>query len=434
MSFSSPQKKSTSNLKNKSESFTTSKSSPSYDLQSNQTRQNILDLQQTLGNQEIQRLIKSGILQPKLKISQPNDPYEREADRIAEQIMRISVSQSETNLQNNLEDKIHRKFPTYDMKKEDELKISRKSVFNDSNLEASDEISNQINNVSGGKPLDDSTKSFMESRFNHDFSNVRIHDDSKSQQLSRVVNARAFTTGNNIFLGKDESVSDKRLMAHELVHVVQQNSSTDSPHMKNDIKKTALLSSIHKKDKGIQRTLPTIITNYVGEWIAVTALGFALTNGIAGAARGDIHYTFARMRGVMLPGGGTNTAEYRTQNPNRQIFRGVHRLAVWFGQSWWRKMGITFDIYFNYDNHAIGKIDMGIVERHDELGWKGDVNMSMMEDLSGGIPSVQIIINLTTDNHALYPNYEGHIVFMLRADGHLIESSHGGDSVNVFIG
>ena len=176
---------------------------------------------QTIGNQIIQKLIKSGIIQPKLKISQPDDPYEREADRVADQIMRMSIPQ---------EKKIQRKNCSScqmkdDKKKEDELKISRKPSSNNSNLTASSEISNQIMNTSGGRPLDSSTQSFMESRFNHDFSNVRIHDNSKSNELSRSINARAFTVGNNIFLGKNESILNKRLMAHELTHVMQQRSS-----------------------------------------------------------------------------------------------------------------------------------------------------------------------------------------------------------------
>jgi len=49
----------------------------------------ILHLQQTIGNQAVQRLINSGTLQAKLTIGQPNDQYEQEADRIAEQVMRI---------------------------------------------------------------------------------------------------------------------------------------------------------------------------------------------------------------------------------------------------------------------------------------------------------------------------------------------------------
>ena len=49
----------------------------------------ILFLQRTLGNQAVQRLFKAGIIQAKLRIGQPNDVYEQEADRVAEQVMRM---------------------------------------------------------------------------------------------------------------------------------------------------------------------------------------------------------------------------------------------------------------------------------------------------------------------------------------------------------
>ncbi|MCD4677527.1 MAG: hypothetical protein K8S18_16270, partial [Desulfobacula sp.] len=50
----------------------------------------ILFLQRTMGNQSVQRLIKSGTLQAKLKIGQPGDKYEQEADRVADAVMRMS--------------------------------------------------------------------------------------------------------------------------------------------------------------------------------------------------------------------------------------------------------------------------------------------------------------------------------------------------------
>ena len=169
--------------------------------------------------------------QPKLKINQPNDPYEIEADRVADQILRMSVSDYVEYDISNSDESIHRKCSICEMMKEkdedDKKQINRKSHSNN-NLYVSDQIANQINNIGTGRPLDSSTKSFMESRLNHDFSDVRIHNDSSSQELSRSVNAKAFTIGNNIFLGANEYVSDKRLMVHELVHVLQNKENNNS--------------------------------------------------------------------------------------------------------------------------------------------------------------------------------------------------------------
>ncbi len=80
---------------------------------------------------------------------------------------------------------------------------------------------------SDATPMESSTKKFMESRFNHDFSNVRIHKDAKSHEMVKNVGADAFTVGNEIFFGKDMYQQDSKeglgLLAHELTHVIQQD-------------------------------------------------------------------------------------------------------------------------------------------------------------------------------------------------------------------
>ena len=81
----------------------------------------------------------------------------------------------------------------------------------------------------GGRPLSPDTRRFMEARFGHDFGTVRIHADRIAGDLAHEVRARAFTTGNRIFFAPGEfqpnRTSGKRLLAHELTHVVQQRNS-----------------------------------------------------------------------------------------------------------------------------------------------------------------------------------------------------------------
>jgi len=78
----------------------------------------------------------------------------------------------------------------------------------------------------GGRPLPASERAFFEPRFNHDFSSVHVFDDSQAAGLAQGINARAFTYGNNVVFGSTqytpESSDGRRLMAHELTHVVQQ--------------------------------------------------------------------------------------------------------------------------------------------------------------------------------------------------------------------
>lgn len=81
-----------------------------------------------------------------------------------------------------------------------------------------------------GKPLESKTRSDMEAAFNQDFGGVRIHADANAAKLARELGAKAFTTGEDIFLGEGAadlgSESGKGLLGHELAHVVQQDLST----------------------------------------------------------------------------------------------------------------------------------------------------------------------------------------------------------------
>ena len=79
----------------------------------------------------------------------------------------------------------------------------------------------------GGRPLDASTRTDMESRFGTDFSDVRVHDSPTAQQSATAVGARAYTTGNEIVLGEGVSLGSpdgQHTLAHELTHVIQQRS------------------------------------------------------------------------------------------------------------------------------------------------------------------------------------------------------------------
>jgi len=83
-----------------------------------------------------------------------------------------------------------------------------------------------------GQPLPEVERSFMERRFGTDFSDVKVHTDNRATQLSRELNARAFTHGKDIFFNRGQynpaTFSGKHLLAHELTHVVQQTGSVQN--------------------------------------------------------------------------------------------------------------------------------------------------------------------------------------------------------------
>lgn len=80
---------------------------------------------------------------------------------------------------------------------------------------------------SSGQPLEADTRAFMESRFGHDFSHVRVHADANAAESARAVNALAYTVGRNVVFGARQyapgTAGGKRLLAHELTHTVQQS-------------------------------------------------------------------------------------------------------------------------------------------------------------------------------------------------------------------
>jgi hypothetical protein len=168
------------------------------------------------------------ILQAKLKIGAPNDKYEQEADRVADQVMRMPTpaqpspiySSPTSNISN-----IQRKCAG--CASEDEL-IQKKTSGTIPDVTPS--INSNIQSLQGkGQPLSKSERNFFEPRFGTDFSQVRLHTDSLAAKTAQSINARAFTLGNNIVFNSGEytpnSVNGEKLMAHELTHVRQQRSS-----------------------------------------------------------------------------------------------------------------------------------------------------------------------------------------------------------------
>lgn len=83
---------------------------------------------------------------------------------------------------------------------------------------------------SPGRPVDSSARGFMESRFGHDFSSVRVHTDGRAAASARAVNALAYTVGRDVVFGPGQYAPQtspgRRLLAHELTHVVQQRDAS----------------------------------------------------------------------------------------------------------------------------------------------------------------------------------------------------------------
>jgi outer membrane protein OmpA-like peptidoglycan-associated protein len=159
-------------------------------------------------------------LQTKPRVSKPNDKYEQEADRVAEQVMRTP---SQSVIQNTTTAFVQRKCDACDTEK-DEL-LLRKASQGEGSAEVT-VATHQIDGLQNGKPMPRAEQRFFGSRFGNNFDAVRIHDDSQAHYLARNIHAKAFTLGNNIVFGKGffspSSYTGRKLLAHELTHVMQQ--------------------------------------------------------------------------------------------------------------------------------------------------------------------------------------------------------------------
>jgi hypothetical protein len=137
-------------------------------------------------------------LQPKLAVGTADGVHEQHADQVADRIMRTSTPSAGPPLPVNSSAVDQRPAPPV------------------------------VHDVlaSAGQPLDAATRAFMEPRFGHDFSRVRLHADTPAHQSARAVDARAFTVGQHIVFAEGRlvpgTVDGRRLLAHELTHVLQQ--------------------------------------------------------------------------------------------------------------------------------------------------------------------------------------------------------------------
>ena len=198
----------------------------------------ILFLQRTIGNQAVQRLIKSGTLQTKLKIGQPGDKYEQEADRVADQVMAMPDPRLQRQPENEEEEEMVQIKPLADQitplvqrqdepPEEEEEELQAKADANKTS-EITPEFQSRINTLNG-KPLPGSERAFFEPRFGADFSGLRVHSDLKANHLARSINAKAFTVGQDVVFGSGQyspgSRTGRSLLAHEMTHVVQQSSA-----------------------------------------------------------------------------------------------------------------------------------------------------------------------------------------------------------------
>ncbi|HKH59487.1 MAG TPA: DUF4157 domain-containing protein [Flavitalea sp.] len=212
--------------------------------------------------------ISEFFIQPKLTINHPNDPYEQEADAMADKVMRMedpsiqrkslvisSLQRKCAECEEEEDHEIQRKTidsghsaretanttelisllsPDSPVQRkcdacEEEEKIQRKEA-DKSGTEVGSTLENYLGTLSGsGHGLPEQVRGFYEPRFGYDFGSVKIHTDDVAAKSAQSINALAYTSGNNIVFNSGQyspgSTIGKKLLGHELTHVVQQGKS-----------------------------------------------------------------------------------------------------------------------------------------------------------------------------------------------------------------
>jgi outer membrane protein OmpA-like peptidoglycan-associated protein len=207
--------------------------------------------------------------QAKLEVSQPNDPSEQEADRVAEQVMtmpepkvqRVCPSCEEDTVQKKplaegIAPLVHRQEQPDEEEEPVQAKSAEEGLQRQGEPEQAEDQEQpvepkreggnlprltpgghaQIQSLrGGGAPLAPSTRGFFEQRFGNNFEDVRIHSGPQAAQAAKAVRAQAFTLGRDIVFGQNryapESPAGQKLLAHELAHTVQQR-GTKALHRK----------------------------------------------------------------------------------------------------------------------------------------------------------------------------------------------------------
>lgn len=183
--------------------------------------------------------LSSPMVQAKLKVGAPNDRYEQEADRIADQVMRVSDTQVQRksegkithlkSIANQVSPLVQRQFSIQEQGYA-ETGANYENGLRDvliSNLE-----SEVFTRLGQGQPLEQDTRDLMERLFGVGFNNIEIHTDIRADRLNHALHSRAFTFGNAIFFRQGEyqpkSQTGQKLIAHELTHTLQQKHSVQA--------------------------------------------------------------------------------------------------------------------------------------------------------------------------------------------------------------
>ena len=187
-----------------------------------------LSRQRTAGKAVTAQPLAAHPIQTKLEVSTPGDALEREAERMAHLVM--SMPASGTRASSAAGNEPQRESQDTSLHPFISGSLSRAAIESTRTPSVTPEFERNLHvQRGGGRALSRSDRDFFESRFGHDFSGVRVHDDANAHRAAGEVNAQAFTHGRDIYFNRGKyqpgTSAGRHLLAHELVHTIQQTNS-----------------------------------------------------------------------------------------------------------------------------------------------------------------------------------------------------------------
>ena len=180
-------------------------------------------------------------VQAKMEVSDPGDAHEQEADRAAERLSDVPGRSDRVPSQ-----------------------AESPRAFDAGETAAPPSVREALQEP--GRPLDAGTREFMESRFGHDFSHVRVHAGERAAHSAQLLNARAYAVGRDLVFGPNQyapaTPAGRRLIAHELTHVVQQGGGAAGGVLRRDLDRprslAATLNTASLSDEALAREIIAI--------------------------------------------------------------------------------------------------------------------------------------------------------------------------------
>jgi hypothetical protein len=168
----------------------------------------------------------SRVVQAKMAVSSPSDPFEVEAEKVAADFVKRSYSPG-SNSGGGSDPSINRSTSSLIARRASGDGLENSGAGLETSAEAAQKISRAA--ASGGRPLDGATRSRFENGLGADLSAVKVHTGVQSDTLCRSLSADAFSTGRDVFFSSGTfnpgTKSGDHLLAHELTHVVQQGAA-----------------------------------------------------------------------------------------------------------------------------------------------------------------------------------------------------------------